>query len=129
MNSGAETGKYRIGKPISVYLEKEYMSIFGKFSIQWAGTNAPPYELEIRVVELVNELFPVFDKYRNFILQEQQGGLLVSSVVVSYPPTANPELEFDLRYDPGARGFGLQIRESGNENVLGKLIIPGKIEL
>jgi hypothetical protein len=109
-------------------LEKVYMSIFGKFSIRWTGTNAPPYELEIRVVEVVNELFPVFDKYRNFILGERQSGMLVSSVVVSYPPTADSELEFDLRYDLGTGGFGLQIREKGNENVLGKLIIPGKIE-
>ncbi len=109
-------------------MEKEYMTIFGKFSISWAGTNAPEYELEIRIVEVVTSLLPIFDNYRKFMLQEYENGTFVSSVVISYPRSVSPELEFDLWYDPN-EGFGLQIRESGIENVVGNAIVAGKIEL
>jgi hypothetical protein len=86
-------------------------------------------ELEIRIVELVGSLLPNLDRYRNFMTQESENGTWVSSLVIFHPSAGNAELHFELQYGSDERRFGFQIKEGGTENVIGSLVVPGKIEV
>jgi hypothetical protein len=63
------------------------------------------------------------------MLDEFQNGIWAQSIVISYPITSNPELDFDLWYEPDANEFGLQTKESPDGNVIGSVIVQRKIEL